>query len=117
VKAKTSDTKGTISSKNDAIPKLQIENGQQTKHPFGAKSSRGIAAPVLFNVCLSLATRPLLQLKIASVSGWSIPLALQDDKYHSAHDRDDVERQIEKISNDCVWRELGERFRYHLTQP
>jgi hypothetical protein len=38
----------------------------------------------------------------------SIVFALQDDKDRCAHDRDDIEEEVEKMPNDCVWRKSTE---------
>lgn len=38
----------------------------------------------------------------------SIVFALQDDKDHCAHHRDEIEEEVEKMSNDCVWRKFAE---------
>ena len=62
----------------------------------------------------SLATWPLFQLEIASMSRWPIVLSLQDDEDYSAHDRDGVERQVKKVSDNGVWCKLGEWLLYHL---
>jgi hypothetical protein len=38
----------------------------------------------------------------------STVFALQGDKDHSAYNRDEIEEEVEKMLDDCVWRKFAE---------
>lgn len=55
-----------------------------------------------------------LELEVSSMSTWSVSLALQHNEDDGAHYRDEVERQVHKVADDGLRRELrkwlGDQF-------
>ena len=104
VNAKTRLAKGIISKRNATIPKLKKVNFMSRSF---TEDLRSVSATVLFYVRVLLTSRPLLQLKVPSVSGRTVTFPLKDDKNRCANDRDEVEWKVEEVSDYRIGCESG----------